>query len=195
MRSYSRALAFTVLSVAVVACDSPGTTTGPDAQFAAELQEGGGGGSNTRTVRMLDRCDPESFNAVLGEGTCIGKGEVTFDRFIRQLEESGVAHAWRFVPPNVNMRVGQTLLAVNRGGEAHTFTEVEEFGGGIVQLLNDLSGNPIPAPECLTLAPEAFIPPGGTQEDEEDEAGTELYQCCLHPWMRTVVHIHEGNGS
>jgi hypothetical protein len=191
MRSYSRALSLTALAIAMAACDSPDATTGPDAALAAERN--GGGGPTTRTVRLLDRCDPTSFNAVLGAGTCIGNGEVTFDKFIRQLEESGVAHAWRMIPPNLTMRVGQTLLARNIGGEAHTFTEVEEFGGGIVPMLNDLSGNPIPAPECLALAPSDFIPPGGTQEDEEDEAGTELYQCCLHPWMRTVVHIHDGD--
>jgi hypothetical protein len=33
-------------------------------------------------------------------------------------------------------------------GETHTFTEVAQFGGGLVGLLNDLSGNPVPAPEC-----------------------------------------------
>ncbi len=190
MTRYIRALAFAGVGISVLACDSPETTTGPEAGIVAERQNGSTGNA-TRTVRMLDRCEPESFNAVLGEGTCIGNGEVTFDKFIRQLEESGVAHTWRNIPPNLNMRVGQTLVALNIGGEAHTFTEVEEFGGGIVPLLNDLSGNPIPAPECLTLAPEDFIPPGGRSEDHEDEAGTELYQCCLHPWMRTVVHINE----
>ena len=31
------------------------------------------------------------------------------------------------------------------------------------------------------------IPPGGTYSDEVEETGTELYQCCIHPWMRTTV--------
>jgi hypothetical protein len=55
-------------------------------------------------------------------------------------------------------------------------------------VLNQLSGNTEPAPECLALAPTAFIAPGGTGHDEVEEPGTELYQCCIHPWMRTVVH-------
>ena len=51
----------------------------------------------------------------------------------------------------MNVSVGQTLVAINRGGEEHTFTEVEHFGGGFAPLLDNLSGNPDPAPECLQL--------------------------------------------
>jgi hypothetical protein len=69
----------------------------------------------------------------------------------------------------------------------HTFTEVEAFGGGFVPELNALSGNPVPAPECLALDPDDFVPPGGTYSDEVEEPGTERYQCCIHPWMRATV--------
>lgn len=191
MTPHIRALAMVGVGLVVLACDSPETTTGPDGQIMDARASAANGKAGTRTVRMLDRCEPNSFDAVLGAGTCVGKGEVTFDKFIRQLEESGVAHTWKNLPPNMSMLVGQTLVAVNVGGEAHTFTEVEEFGGGFIPLLNDLSGNPVPAPECLTLGMTDFIPPGGSAEFLEDEAGTELYQCCLHPWMRTVMHVRE----
>ena len=90
-----------------------------------------------------------------------------------------------FFTPIIEAKVGQTLLAINRGGEEHTFTEVEEFGGGVVDILNQLSGNTEVAPECLALAPSDRIPAGGTFTDEVEETGTELYQCCIHPWMRT----------
>jgi hypothetical protein len=83
------------------------------------------------------------------------------------------------------------LAAVNLGGETHTFTEVDDFGGGIVPQLNDLAGVPVPAPECLALVSDDFIPPGGSDSEVEDEEGTELYQCCIHPWMRAKVHIHK----
>ena len=79
-------------------------------------------------------------------------------------------------------------LAANQGGEVHTFTEVEAFGGGIVADLNTRSGNPTPAPECLALEPDDFVPPGGSYSDEVEEEGVELYQCCIHPWMRTTIH-------
>ena len=84
--------------------------------------------------------------------------------------------------------MGQTLVAVNQGGEVHTFTEVEHFGGGVVRVLNELSGNPVPAPECQNLARGDFIAPGGSDTDEVEEPGTERYQCCIHPWMRLEVH-------
>jgi len=49
----------------------------------------------------------------------------------------------------------------------------------------------VPAPECLALQPDDFIAPGGTDRDDTITApGTTLYECCIHPWMRTVVHAH-----
>jgi hypothetical protein len=144
-----------------------------------------------RRIEMLDACDPTTFNTAVGPGTCTRSGGITFDRFIAQLTQHQKIDAWRFAPSVVEGRVGQTLLAINRGGEVHTFTEVEEFGGGIVPSLNQLSGNPVVAPECLALAPDDFIAPGGSDSDDEVEDGTELYQCCIHPWMRTTVHGHK----
>ena len=80
-------------------------------------------------------------------------------------------------------------MAVNRGGETHTFTEVDEFGGGIVPDLNERMGLTEVAPECNMLAPADFIPAGGSSSETEDEEGVEKYQCCIHPWMRAEVHI------
>ena len=166
----------------LVACSD--TATGrlaPTAPSAARADEG------VRRIQILDACDPTSFNAVLGAGACVRSGGVTFTHFIDQVTQKSEAPAWRFAPSNVEARVGQTLLAINHGGEEHTFTEVEEFGGGIVPILNQLSGNTEVAPECEALAPSDLIPAGGTFSDEVEETGTELYQCCIHPWMRTAV--------
>ena len=172
-----------------VACGDPGTVLQPDSRAAvAARAEAKAAESGARRIEMLDACDPTSFNAAIGEGTCTRNGGLSFDQFIGQLTRRQVAEAWRFSPPKVEVRVGQSLLAINRGGEVHTFTEVEEFGGGIVPVLNQLSGNPDVAPECLALAPSDFVPPGGTATDDVDEAGTEKYQCCIHPWMRTTVN-------
>ena len=145
------------------------------------------GGVAARQVLMMDACDPTTFDAAIGPGTCVRDGGVRFDSFIAQLGRHRSVGAWHFAPGTVNAAVSQTLLAVNRGGEAHTFTEVEEFGGGIVPDLNALSGNREPAPECLALDADDFVAPGGTYEDEVEEVGAERYQCCIHPWMRTVV--------
>jgi len=184
MPRISALLAATTVTAMLAACSDLGAPVGPEPTAAAEARADGG----TRRVEILDACDPTSFNAVLGEGGCTRPGGLSFTSFIEELTAKGEVGAWRFAPAsNVQAKVGGTLLAINRGGEAHTFTEVEEFGGGIVPMLNDLSHNTVVAPECLALAPSDFIAPGGTKSEDVDEAGTELYQCCIHPWMRAVV--------
>lgn len=145
--------------------------------------------SQQHVVTMFDACDPETFNAALGAGSCIRSGGVRFDKFLEQLGLHHSIGGWHFAPPNVNMRVGQMLVARNRGGEVHTFTEVEEFGGGIVPVLNQLTGLTTVAPECTTLTGGDFIAPGASTSEKEEEAGTEKYQCCIHPWMRAEVRI------
>jgi plastocyanin len=106
--------------------------------------------------------------------------------FINEVAAKQQAGAWRFAPGNIEARVGETLLAINRGGEKHTFTEVKQFGGGLNPILNELSHNTVVAPECNT---STLIAAGDSQTDDLDEEGTELYQCCIHPWMRTTVTI------
>lgn len=36
-------------------------------------------------VRMRDKCDPATFNASAGPGTCVGDGNIAFAQFIREL--------------------------------------------------------------------------------------------------------------
>ena len=142
-------------------------------------------------VTLFDACDPQTFNAALGAGTCTRAGGVTFQNFLEQLGRHHSVGGWHFAPREVRMNVGQTLAAVNRGGETHTFTEVEEFGGGIVPMLNDLAGVPNVAPECNQLAPGDFLAPGARSAETEEESAVEKYQCCIHPWMRAEVRIVE----
>jgi hypothetical protein len=147
-------------------------------------------------VSLMDACDPETFNAPppagAGPGTCVRNGGITFQNFIEQLTRFGSIGAWHMAPPNSNLLVGQHFLAVNHGGETHTFTEVEEFGGGIVPALNTLAHTPVEAPECKALESDDFVAPGATYEsDTEEEAGDEKYQCCIHPWMRLTAHVRE----
>jgi plastocyanin len=184
---YPRLSAATIALLALLlgGCDDAARSTAPQ----PELKTIAGG--EQRLVQMMDACEPESFNAAVGPGTCTRPGGLTFAKFIALLGRHQKVGAWHFAPPTLNARVGQELLAVNQGGEVHTFTEVEEFGGGIVPDLNNLSGEPVPAPECLALEPDDFVPPGGTYIDEVEEEGAERYQCCIHPWMRTVVTARE----
>lgn len=173
----------------LAACADPGGTTAPTTSAAAAraaLVAGAGDG----LVTIRDACDPTTFNAALqNPSACVRAGGVRFEKFLAELGERQQVGGWRFAPPTVEMAEGGTLVAVNRGGEVHTFTEVEEFGGGINATLNELSGNPVAAPECLALRSVDFLAAGATQSETEDEAGDEHYQCCIHPWMRTTVHV------
>jgi len=141
-------------------------------------------------VSMQDQCDSASFNAAIGAGTCNKAGNVTFDAFNAELAATQMVAAWRFVPAAFTVRVGQGIDALNAGGEVHTFTEVENFGGGIVPALNTASGNLIMAPECATITAADRVAPGAVfHADAETEVGTEHYQCCIHPWMRATVTV------
>jgi plastocyanin len=179
------ALAFS--SILVAACDAPSQPdVRTDTRPTALRVRGAQGGADVRIITIKDACEPESFGAADVE--CLRNGGVLFDKFLSQLGKHQIMRAWHFAPSVVHAKVGQTLLAVNRGGEEHTFTEVEEFGGGIIPPLNELSGNLEVAPECLALADDDFIQPGGFDADDEvEEAGVEHYQCCIHPWMRATV--------
>ena len=143
-----------------------------------------------RVVDILDRCDPDSFNAMFGPNTCVfDHPGVSVDTFLRVLGNSGQIGAWHFSPRQVRLKEGQAFQAQNSGGEVHTFTEVAEFGGGFIPELNDLTGNPIPAPECLDFPNIEFIPAGASNAPEVDDAGEHKYMCCIHPWMRATVTV------
>lgn len=152
-----------------------------------------------KKIRLLDDCEPVSFNAVLGEGTCIGNGHTTFDEFIAELAATQDVHKWRNQPSNMQLNVGRPTLIENVGGEAHTFTPVAEFGGGFIPDLNGISGNPVPAPECLNIPALVFIPAGGVEEGptagSDISVGSHKYQCCIHPWMRTVIEVKAPGGQ
>jgi plastocyanin len=142
-------------------------------------------------VLMKDDCDPTTFNQAVGPGTCVGNGETTFQQFIAELTAERTVDDWEFDPDGLHVRSQSSVTARNVGGETHTFTEVKQFGGGIVPPLNDLSGNPVPAPECLTpeIIGPTFTPPGGTVASNALAPGTHRFQCCIHPWMRTTVEV------
>jgi hypothetical protein len=158
------------------------------------LTVGAGAFQGEKTFRLLDDCEPTTFNAVLGDGACVGNGHTTFAEFIEQLEATQDAHKWRNQPSQAHLNSGRSTLIENRGGEVHTFTPVANFGGGFVAELNGISGNPVPAPECLNFGSISFIPPGATEDgptagSSEMPVGITRFQCCIHPWMRTVVEV------
>ena len=110
---------------------------------------------------------------------------LTFNQFIGELTATKTVATWRNRPLRLELEHGNLVTAINKGGETHTLTPVAEFGGGIVPILNTLSGNLVVAPEC-NPATITFIPAGGTAP-VTIKAKNQKLMCCIHPWMRTVV--------
>lgn len=148
------------------------------------------GAAQHRRVTVLDACDGPSFNLAIGPGTCERNGGVTFDDFIGQLTAMGEAPAWRFAPEAMTLAEGGSIDALNRGGEFHTFTEVAAFGGGCVPELNAVLGLS-PVPECGVpgIFATTGIAPGDELEGEPLSSGSHLFECLIHPWMRTEVTV------
>jgi hypothetical protein len=170
---------------------------------------------------MWDACDPDSFNAVVGAGTCIPghHGQTLFRDFIGELQTDHIAGAWRFDPllnasagvlklVKVELEPGDHTVLVNNGGEEHTFTRVKEFGGGFIDVLNGLSGNPAPVPECAQVLPDGSLAaqpetdkdifvgagttePGPTAGGAVLPKGVSRWECCIHPWMRMTIIVKD----
>jgi plastocyanin len=183
-------------AVVLVACQngpsapaSPSSLENQSSAVVAQPAQLAAKAATQHVVGLFDACDPETFNAALGAGSCTRSGGVRFETFLEQLGKHHSIGAWHFAPSEVTMQVGQMLVATNHGGETHTFTEVDEFGGGIVPLLNQVTGLTEVAPECSQLAAKDFLAPGASSSEKEEDAGVEKYQCCIHPWMRAEVRI------
>ena len=175
----------------------------------------------SKAIRIWDACDPKSFNDAVGPGTCISghHGKTLFNDFVGELQTDHIAGGWRFNPflnasagvfrlERLRLESGDNTSIQNKGGETHTFTRVEKFGGGFVGFLNMLSGNPVPAPECAKVLPDGslvpqpesdtnrFVEAGKTEAGPSAGSsalprGVSRWECCVHPWMRMIVVVRD----
>jgi len=154
-----------------------------------------------RIIFAVDACDGPTFNAQFGAGVCVRNSGVPLNLFLSQLARLHFAPGWLFAPGLVNANTTDPIQVRNIGGEVHTFTEVEKFGGGFVPELNAILGL-TQVSECGS-APNMPAPPsdenhtvlaGGSFTFIEGDAGTHLYQCCIHPWMKAVLTIRPARG-
>src|SRR4051794_41624629 len=140
-----------------------------------------------RNLQVLDRCDPASFNAMFGDGVCtVRTSGVPVEQFLRRVNPEDFGHdAWRFSPGRLTLKRGQVLQLDNRGGETHSFTEVVDFGGGIIPPLNAVfpPGTPLARP----IGDLRFIPPGEQLDVSGPPTGTPLFECLTPPWMEATV--------
>jgi len=167
------------------------------------------GQSEPFTIGIHDACDQGTFNAAVGPGTCKpgNHGTTKFKFFIAELQSDHIVGGWRFNPllnatsgtfelATVNLSSGQATALHNTGGETHTFTRVATFGRGFIPDLNQFSGNPTPAPECLLSPSDTFILVESGETEAGPTAGTAAlpvgvnhFQCCIRPWMRITLNV------
>lgn len=151
------------------------------------------GASGRTEVQTQDRCDPVTFAAVVGPDGCVPtrRGTVTLDEFLDELNPVDGGHdAWRNSREETHIDHGDALHVRNTGGEAHSFTEVANFGRGFVPELN------VALPDGTDAVPledpfATILPPGGSRQIHGLSPGEHLFECLIHPWMRTTVEVRQ----
>jgi len=151
-------------------------------------------GPRLAQIVALDECDPATFNAALGADFCknVTLGAfTTFDNLFAEAAAGTPDPNWDFEPDTLRIRQDTILSVVDQGGEPHTFTEVEKFGGGFVDGLN---GGEAMVPECrngfsnLAVAKTRILQ-GSQVQITGLSKGEHLFECCIHPWMRVKVAV------
>ncbi|HYT23377.1 MAG TPA: hypothetical protein VEW05_24465, partial [Candidatus Polarisedimenticolia bacterium] len=87
---------------------------------------------------------------------------------------------------------GTILNVFDQGGEPHTFTEVAQFGGGFLPVLNAPGEETVP--ECAggfsnVAVAKTRILQGSQRQITGLSRGEHLFECCIHPWMRVKVEV------
>ena len=144
------------------------------------------------TVKLLDDCDPTDPNWAPTGGCTRKKGDVTNAEgnaeLLSPLADAVIGHqAWRNDPTYLKIGIDETVKVKNAGGRLHTFTKVANFGAGRIPNPN-LNFGLDPAPECLQPS-TTDVEPGDTLKVKGLSLGNHRFQCCLHPWMRTLIKV------
>jgi plastocyanin len=146
-------------------------------------------------IVALDECDPATFNEALGPDFCrnVTLGSfTTLSELFRKAKAETPDPGWDFEPDTVNIKKGTTLVVVDQGGEPHTFTEVAQFGGGFLPVLNTSEEETVH--ECAggfanVAVAKTRILQGSQLQITGLSRGEHLFQCCIHPWMRVKVEV------
>jgi plastocyanin len=151
--------------------------------------------SRDGNITIMDNCLPSDPGWTPTGGCAAGPnvGDVSFAEFGQLLSSpliTGlVGHpSWRNDPSHLVAPRNGRVRVTNRGGRAHTLTEVENFGGGSVADFNIAMTR---APECPPAPPqiEDALAPGQSKTLTELAPGLHKYQCCFHPWMRATIRV------
>ena len=152
---------------------------------------------STAQIVTLDECDPATFNAPNAVGADFCKNvalgaATTFSDLFKKAAAGAPDPNWDFEPDALTVKKGTTINVVNQGGEPHTFTEVVKFGGGFIAPLN--APGEVVASECdggfskVSVARTRILQ-GSQLQVTGLSKGEHLFECCIHPWMRTTIVV------
>ena len=167
------------------------------AGLAAPAVASGDGGHRGNVITVADRCDPATFNAMFGAGTCMATPgtHVTVGVFLATLTANPArvlakrdAVGWENEPYRTRITQGQDLVITNTGGETHTFTRVAKYGGGCLPPLNAIFGLAMYPGSATDFGPSTILP-GATLHVSNLAVGKYKFECLVHPWMRTDVRV------
>ncbi len=151
-------------------------------------------------IVALDECDPVTFNAAppagVGADFCrnVALGASTkLEALFKKAADGTPDPNWDFEPDTLRIKKGTPIVVTDQGGEPHTFTEVKRFGGGFIPGLN---GGEETVSECsggfsnLAVARTRILQ-GSQLQIAGLSKGEHYFQCCIHPWMRVKVEVHD----
>ncbi|MDP9465030.1 MAG: hypothetical protein M3P52_10425 [Actinomycetota bacterium] len=117
------------------------------------------------------------------------------DEFLAKLNPEDMGHEdWENKPDELELDSGDSIKAVVRGGELHTFSEVPEFGkAGCFEPINlalELTDPPSPE-QCADFFANTRVEADGasTLIVSNLAPGTHKFICVIHPWMKTLVTV------
>lgn len=164
--------------------------------FTGMMEETGHHYTTPAQVVALDECDPATFNLPGNVGPDFCKNvavgySTTFTQLLTEASNGTPDPKWDFEPDNLTVDEGTPIIAVNQGGEPHTFTEVANFGGGFIPPLN---GGAAAVPECApgfssVAVAKTRILQGSQLQITGLSKGVHHFQCCIHPWMHFTVIV------
>ena len=178
------------LAILLPACSESAQPVGPEPAAGGLLAAAEG--DPGQRIFLRDLCGGDSWTAF---GGCVINGPVGRPEWLERVLTTGSHPLWANSPVQTTVQEGTTLEVVNVGGRPHSFTRVENFGGGLLALLNTREDTAIPAPECVSGGVQAIPGAGGAVHHTFTGTGEQKYQCCFHPWMRTTVDVTEAHGQ
>jgi plastocyanin len=146
---------------------------------------------NNRKIAIRDDCDPRDPGWTPSGGCTLEEGDVSLMEFGVEVANPAAAsvighQAWRNDPNYLKIREGQSVRVRNRGGRAHTLTEVPNFQAGKILANAALNRGLAPAVECLA---STNLDPGAGVTIRNLQEGNHRFQCCIHPWMRAIIKV------